>query len=308
MKILHIKANEILDIEDNCMALGYFDGLHLGHQKLLGTVIKIANRKGLKKALMTFDKHPKELFNATINPYLSTLADKIAILEEYGFDYLVVVHFDLAFSKLLPEQFIEHYIIKYQAKHIVCGFDYHFGHLGSGDIETLQKEAKQRYGVTVTSQQTFKQHKVSSTYIKELLKKGDIEQVTVLLNRHYSITGQVIYGYQRGKKELGFPTANIAYENYVIPQLGVYGVLVKIGEKTYYGMANIGFNPTFGGLQKPSLEVHIFDFDVDIYGENLTVLFYTHIRGEVQFSSKEDLIDQLHKDQQAISKYFNQKH
>lgn len=308
MEVLYINHHENIEIEENCMALGYFDGLHLGHQKLLDTVTKIAQEQGLKKALMTFDKHPKELFDKVQYPYLSTLQDKIALLEEYEFDYVIIVHFDESFSKLQPEEFIQRYIVEGNVKHVVCGFDYRFGYKGKGDTKLLLEEAKQRYEVTIAKEEMYQEHKISSTHIKSLLQSGDIQTANKLLGRQYPISGEVVYGYQRGKKELGFPTANTEYNGYIIPQIGVYGVHVWVKGKMYYGMANIGFNPTFGDLKKPSLEVHIFDFDEDIYGEVITVYFEMHKRGEKKFSSIKELIHQLHKDQQDIKMYFAQAH
>lgn len=305
MEILYINANEQANIADSCMALGYFDGLHLGHQELLHTVSKIAESKGLKKALMTFDKHPRELIRNEVNPHLSTLDDKIKILESYAFDYLLIVHFDQNFLTLSPQQFIQQYIINFCVKHVVCGFDYRFGYLGVGNVALLQKKYKQQFGVTVVDAQMYKEHKVSSTYIKSLLHQGDVPLANTLLGRKYNITGEVIHGYKRGKKELGFATANTVSENYVIPKTGVYGVMVQVKSEMYYGMANIGYNPTFGSLDKPSLEVHLFAFDNDIYGEVITVFFEMHLRGEVRFSSKKELIVQLEKDKQMIKAYFN---
>lgn len=305
MKVLYINANEQVDIDDNCMALGYFDGIHLGHQELLHSVSSIAKSNGLKKALMTFDRHPKELIENKVNPYLSTLEEKIKIIQSFGFDYLLIVHFDQNFLTLSPQQFIQQFIITYRAKHVVCGFDYHFGHLGLGDVHLLQKESKQQYEVTVANAQMYNEHKVSSTYIKYLLHQGEVLLANTLLGRKYNITGEVVPGYKRGKKELGFATANTVYGNYVIPKTGVYGVMVQVKSKMYYGMANIGYNPTFGSLDKPSLEVHLFGFDNDIYGEVITVFFEMHLRREVRFFSKKELVVQLQKDQQKIKTYFN---
>jgi riboflavin kinase/FMN adenylyltransferase len=306
MEIVYSKQKEILPLKNCCVALGYFDGLHVGHQKLLSKVFEISKKTGLKKVLMTFDKHPKEVLEKITLPYLTTQSDKIKILESYGFDYLIIVSFDETFSKLLPQQFIQQYIIQNQIPHIVCGFDYHFGYLGKGDIALLEKESTGYFKVTVVDQQGYQEHKISTTYIKSLLQEGKVTTVHTLLQRPYSITGEVIYGYQRGKKELGFPTANVDYKNYVVPQIGVYGVKVMVGDTLYLGMANIGYNPTFGDIETASLEVHIFDFDQNIYGTSITVLFYMHLRGEVRFSSKEALIKQLQKDRSDITMYFRQ--
>ncbi|MFV0395094.1 MAG: riboflavin biosynthesis protein RibF [Coprobacillaceae bacterium] len=305
MEILYVNSNQKIKLENNCMALGYFDGLHLGHLSLLKEVKKIAKENNIKSSLMTFDKHPKELFADAKYPYLTTLDDKIKLLKELEFDYLIIVHFNEEFSKVLPEEFIQEYIVNLNVQHVVCGFDYHFGRFGKGNIDVLEQNAT-KYEVTVMSQKMYQDYKISSTYIKELLHQGNISLVNELLQRNYCITGEVIHGYQRGKKELGFATANVAYENYVTPEIGVYATKVIISDKVYYGMTSIGYNPTFGDLQKPSLEVHIFDFDEDIYGEIISVEFVMLLRGEIRFTSKEALIEQLHKDQIDIQEYFKE--
>lgn len=303
MEVIHIQLNSVSSLEDTCVALGFFDGLHLGHLELLNKVQEIANQNGLKKALMTFNQHPKSYLLEHDFHYLSSLEDKIEILKEYQFDYLLVIDFDEEVAKLSPTDFIEQYIVKQNIKYVVCGFDYHFGSYGSGHANTLQALANARYQVVVINEKQVNGKKISSSYIRELLMLGKVEQVTTLLNREYAIKGEVVHGREIGRT-IGFATANINYGQYVLPKKGVYGVNVYVKDKQYIGMANIGFNPTFGDLTKPSLEVHIFDFNEDIYGEVIRATFSTHIREEVKFSSKEELIYQLQQDQLAIKKYF----
>lgn len=303
MEVIRIKVGQKINIEESCVALGFFDGLHVGHLELLDKVIEITKTSPLKKALMTFDKHPKSFLTKQDFYYLSSLEDKIAILEEYGFDYLLLIVFDEEVANLLPEKFIDEYIIKQPIKSVVCGFDYHFGHFGFGTIKLLQEYAPDVYQTYVVEEKKEAGKKISSTYIRELLSQGNIAHVNTFLNRQYTIKGNVIHGRQIGRT-IGFATANVDYGNYVLPKNGVYGVKVKVQEKVYFGMANIGYNPTFGDLQKPSLEVHIFDFDEDIYDLTIETLFCNHIRDEVRFASKEALIEQLNKDRVSIKQYF----
>lgn len=303
MEVIHIEYGKKTKIEESCVALGFFDGLHVGHLALIEKVVEVANKRSLKKALMTFNQHPKSFLTGDTFYYLTSLEDKVEILEKHGFDYLLIIDFSEEVSLLSPEQFIDEYIIKQNINCVVCGFDYHFGQFGLGTTKTLQEYQKESFQTIVVNEKRENEKKISSTYIRELLLQGKVAQVTTFLKRQYSIKGEVIHGRQIGRT-IGFATANVDYGNYALPKNGVYGVQVIVHEKKYLAMANIGYNPTFGDLQKPSLEVHIFDFDENIYDEIMVTLFCTHIRDEVRFSSKEELILQLKKDQKTIEKYF----
>ena len=306
MEVLYTRQEAALKMKNCCIALGFFDGFHLGHQQLLEQVRLISSKKGLHKAVMTFHKHPRSLLEGKEMPYISSLEDKIRILQQYGFDYLWIIDFDSSFSKISPEKFIQGYILPLPIKEIVCGFDYHFGYLGKGDSTTLASLGQGNYTVHVASPVMFEDHKISSTYIKQLLKTGDMALVTELLDRPYTITGRVIHGYHRGEKELRRPTANICYAGYVLPLLGVYAVTIQVQSQTYKGMANIGYNPTFGDITVPSLEVAIFDFQEDIYDCEIAISFYQYIRAEKAFETKEKLRQQLRIDFQTVQNYFKQ--
>lgn len=303
MEVLHLKVGKQLYLEDTCVALGYFDGLHIGHLELLHQVQEFAEKNNFKKALMTFDIHPRSYLLEQEFCYLSSLEDKVDILEKYQFDYLLIIDFNEEFSRLSARDFIEQYIVNQNIKCVVCGFDYRFGSSGSGHPDTLKKLANNRYQTIIIEEKKEQGKKISSTYIRELLMLGNVEQVAKILCRPYIIKGAVVHGREIGRT-IGFATANIEYGQYVLPKKGVYGVKVHCKGNEYIGMANIGYNPTFGDLSKPSLEVHIFDFDADIYGEVIGASFYVHIRDEVKFASKEELIHQLQQDQIAIKKYF----
>ncbi|MFQ8704447.1 MAG: bifunctional riboflavin kinase/FAD synthetase [Thomasclavelia sp.] len=299
MEIIYLNEQNNLVLEPSCVALGFFDGFHLGHLKLVREVISVAEKNSLKKGLLTFDVQPKSFLTHQPFKYLMSLEDKIKLLKRYDFDYLFVLRFNNTLAKLEPKKFIEEYIIEPKIKHVVCGFDFHFGNRGLGDNNILIANSNDDYQVTVIEKLEYEHHKISSSYLRELLNNGDVETVTKLLNRPYSVSGEVIYGRQNGHK-IGFPTANIDAKDYVLPQNGVYGAKVYIDDKVYLGMANLGFNPTFKTLSKASLEVNIFNFDEDVYGKIITIAFIKKIREERKFESVNKLIEQLNKDKQHI--------
>lgn len=303
MKIIYLNEQDNLFLKPSCVALGFFDGFHLGHLKLVKEVISVAKKNDLKKGLLTFDVQPKSFLTNQSFKYLMSLEDKIELLKKYNFDYLFVLRFNEALAKLEPVEFIKEYIIEAKIKHVVCGFDFHFGNHGLGDSNLLIKNSNNNYQVTIIEKLEYENHKISSSYLRELLNNGDVETVTKLLNRPYSVSGEVIYGRQNGHK-IGFPTANIDVKDYVLPQNGVYGAKVFIDDKVYLGMANLGFNPTFKTLSKVSLEVNIFDFDEDVYGKVITIAFIKKIRAEKKFESVNKLIEQLNKDKQYITTHI----
>lgn len=302
MEIIHLSVDTPMQVHDSVCALGFFDGVHLGHQQLLKEVEHIAKEKGLKKAIMTFSVHPKQILENNDYHYLMSLSEKINILKQWQFDYFYIIDFDQTVANLKPNTFLENYIINHQIKHIVCGFDFHFGKKGMGDVHVLQENKS--FDVTVIEEYSEDALKVSSSYIKKLLNEGNIEKANHLLTRFYRVSGQVIYGLQNGRK-IGFPTANIDYGHYVVLKKGVYGVYVTIKGKQYKGMANIGYNPTVGLIDDLSLEVNIFDFDQDIYGEDVDVDFVFRVRDEKKFKSLNHLKEQLQKDKKHIDQFLD---
>ena len=294
MEIIYLNEQNDLKMEPSCVALGFFDGFHLGHLKLVNEVIKVSKRDNLKKALLTFDVQPRAYLTNQPFKYLMSLEDKINLLKSYDFDYLFILRFNHDIEK-----FIQEFIIKSKIKHVVCGYDFRFGDRGRGNSEILQAYGHNDYQVTVIEKLEYDHHKVSSSYLRELLTKGDVEMAAKLLSRSYCISGKVIYGRQNGRK-IGFPTANIDAKDYLLPENGVYGAKVYFKDKVYLGMVNIGYNPTFTALPGLSLEVNIFDFDENIYGQVLTVAFIKKIRMEKKFASVEGLIEQLKHDRQQI--------
>ncbi|MEG0365502.1 MAG: bifunctional riboflavin kinase/FAD synthetase [Coprobacillus sp.] len=302
MEVIYLKGQQLHIDQPICTALGFFDGLHIGHMALVNKVIDIADKHGYKKALMTFDHHPLFVLGLIDEEkYLTTMEDRIAILESLGIDYLFVIEFNKEVASLKPHDFVDKYLISQNIKHVVCGFDFKFGDKNSGNAETLK--TYNQFETTVIDEVVFEGEKISSSRIRYILENGHIKEINHLLGRKYCITGQVIKGRQIGKT-IGFPTANVDYNAYFLPCGGVYVTKVYIQDREFMGMCNIGYNPTFSALDKPSLEVYILDFDEDIYGCVLNVEFYELIRKEKPFHSKDELINQLNKDKEYVRDYF----
>ncbi|WP_028042209.1 bifunctional riboflavin kinase/FAD synthetase [Candidatus Stoquefichus massiliensis] len=304
MDVIYLKGQKVNIEEPICSAIGFFDGIHVGHMALVDEVIKVSQDKGYKQALMTFDHYPLYVLGKISEErYLTSMDDRIRILEAKGLDYLFVIEFTKEVAALSPEDFIQRYLIDCHVKHVVCGFDFRFGCHNLGDVNTLQHCSF--LDVSMIEEVIYNGEKISSSRIRQILEDGNISDMNALLGHLYTIRGKVIHGRRIGHS-IGFPTANIDYQSYFLPCGGVYVVKTYIQDKCYLGMCNIGYNPTFTVLDKPSLEVNILDFHGDIYGEDIAVEFYCLIRKEQAFASQEDLIQQLTKDQMYVRKYFEE--
>ena len=302
MEIVYLDGQKVNIVEPICSAIGFFDGLHIGHMALVNEVKRVSEQKGYKKALMTFEHYPLYVLGKIKEEkYLTSMNDRISLLEKEGLDYLFIVKFTKEVAALSPEDFINQYLIDLHVKHIVCGFDFRFGKYNAGNTMTLQ--ACQQFNVSVIPEVLYKGEKISSTRIRHVLEQGNIEEMNELLGRKYCVSGEVIKGRRIGHA-IGFPTANVDYQSYFLPCHGVYIVKVYVHGQGYMGMCNIGYNPTFTALDKPSLEVNILDFDGDIYHQYMIVEFYCLIRKEKPFASKEELIAQLYEDKQKVREYF----
>jgi len=296
------------DLLPTVMALGYFDGIHLGHQKVINTAKQIAKEKGYKCAVMTFDPHPSVVLGKKEQhiQFITPLKAKEAIIAKMGIDYLYVVEFTPEFAELLPQQFVDQYLIDLHVKHVVAGFDFTYGRLGKGSMETLPFHSREEFTHTVVPKLSYEEQKISSTYIRRLLKAGDVEQLPNLLGRFYEIEGVVVDGDKRGR-QIGFPTANISLiDDYLLPAIGVYAVKVRMKDYVYDGVCNVGYKPTFHEKRegRPNIEVHIFNFNQEIYGEKVTVQWYKHIRSEKKFSGVEQLVEQIQRDKEEAEAYF----
>ncbi|MGS0679593.1 bifunctional riboflavin kinase/FAD synthetase [Shewanella sp. 125m-7] len=280
------------------LSIGNFDGVHRGHAEVINRLVKKAEHLGLPAAVMTFEPQPQELFRGENAPArLSLLRDKIVLLDELKIDRLLCVNFNKKFSSYSAEEFIEQLLVKaLGVKYLVVGDDFCFGKQRQGNFEMLRK-AGEKFGFVVVSTQSFilGDKRVSSTEIRQLLAKGNLEQARRLLGHPFTLSGRVAHGEKIGRT-IGFPTANIALKRKVTPVRGVFAVKVYWDNSDIYeGVANVGFRPTVNG-QVCQLEVHLFDFDGDLYGKTVEVELVAKIRDEQPFGSLDALKKQIKDD------------
>lgn len=303
---LHEPNTIQVEQEPKVIALGFFDGVHLGHQAVIRSAKSIADEAGIKTAVLTFDPHPSVVLSKKRNKakYLTPIEEKARKVEAMGVDYFYIVRFTTKFSELEPKDFVQKYLLPLGAVHIVAGFDYTYGRLGAGKMADMETYAENKLQVTIVDKQEADHQKISSTAIRQAIEEGSMEEANKLLGEPYTTKGTVIHGDKRGRT-IGFPTANILVEeDYLIPKLGVYAVKFKIGNETHLGMASIGYNITFKDDQSLSIEVYILDFNREIYGEEVEIEWFQYFRPELKFSGMEGLIKQLEKDEQDTREYF----
>lgn len=280
---------------------GTFDGVHIGHQKLLATINKVARREGGESVLLTFSPHPRLVLFPDDNDLklLSTLDEKIALLENAGLDHLIVHPFTKEFSRITADEYIRKILVDALDVHrLVIGYDHHFGRNREGNLEKLKQVAPDyNFRVQEIPAQEIDDVNVSSTKIRNALEAGDVATANEYLDYIYALTGKVVEGNQVGRS-LGFPTANIMPgDKYkLIPGRGVYAVLLRIDDEIWKGMANIGTRPTVTHSKKVVIEVNVFDFEGDLYEKEVRVFFVNRLRDEVKFESKEMLTKQMEND------------
>lgn len=294
--------------EDVVLALGFFDGVHRGHQEVINTAKHIAQERKMKLAVMTFNHHPAVVFQKVDHKkmkYITTVEQKEERMRQLGVDYLYIIEFTSAFASLSPQEFVDEYMVGLHAKVVVAGFDYTYGKKDVANMSVLPDYADGRFDVVEVAKFTDNELKVSSTAIRECMKIGDMPAANKLLGYSYEMTGTVVHGDKRGRL-LGFPTANIKVPSYsLLPTGGVYVVKIKVAEKWYMGMAQIGYNITFESNRPMTIEVNILDFSDDIYGEQVSVEWLYFLRGEKKFDNVDGLIAQLKQDEQATREYFS---
>lgn len=285
------------------VAIGQFDGIHLGHLSLLNKTIEIGNENNYKTAVITFDPHPDFVLGKdTKLTYITPFEEKKKMIENLGFDYLIVINFDLEIANMEPISFVEKYLVEQNVKEVVVGFDFVFGKRGSGKAEEINTLSKNRIKTTIISKQNYNNEKIASSRVKDKLKNGDMEEVKNLLGRYYSITGKIVYGKQVGKT-IDVPTANLEYdEKYVDLKPGVYATVVEIDGNSYVGITNFGNNPSFNYTNKRTIETHILDFDKNIYEKNAKISFVKYLRKEEKFASIEEFQKQIEKDKLEAKK------
>lgn len=302
--------SEIEKQKNSVVTVGSFDGLHLGHLKILDTVKSISKENYLNSFVVTFEPHPRSVLtqNSEVS-ILTSLDEKKWIIEESGIENLMVIHFTREFSQLTSDEFIKKFVLeKLNASHMVIGHDHKFGRDRLGDENKLREIGNQLgFGITAVSAECLKNETISSSKIRSFLFSGELELANQFLGRFYSICGIVVKGAQRGRT-LGFPTANVQVDDpkKAIPKNGVYIVRCSLGYEFYYGVMNIGNRPTFENKRELVAEVNIIDFNRDIYGEKIKVEFVKRLRDEKKFESKDELVAQIEKDKKEAERVASQ--
>ena len=300
---VHHDLKQLPAFNNAVITTGAFDGVHIGHQEIISRMKQIALEIKGETVIVTFHPHPRKVISSIPGEIkqLTSLEERISLLEQSGIDHLVVVNFDYAFSNLTADEYVKTFLFDHFHPHtILVGYDHRFGKGRNGNYELLQQYgAELGFKVEQIHEKIIGDEIVSSTHIRNYILEQQIEKANALLGYPYLFDGFVVRGNQIGRT-IGFPTANLHINNEekIIPSNGVYAVKVKgncLGNTIHNGMMNIGIRPTVDG-QKKVIEVHILDFDQDIYEQNLTVMVYEYIRGEVKFDGLEALKAQLAKD------------
>lgn len=293
------KENSIESIGESVIALGNFDGFHLGHRNIINKAIDVAKEKKIESSVLIFKQHTNEIFPHFERRYISSLEDKIEILQDLGIDYIFVKEFNSSFAKLSRDQFMLDFIVgQLKAIAVVCGRDYTFGKKDDANVShILQYENKKLLEAYIVDDYLYNKSKLSSTLIRDLIKSGQMKEVSEILGNKYSIKGKVVHGKKIGSTELGYPTANIDLDfSYVLPAEGVYLSNIYCDSNKYLSLTSIGTNPTVSDSKEVKIEVYILDFDKEIYEKRVKVEFIDRIRGQIKFADKKQLIRQMDQD------------
>ena len=286
------------------LTLGTFDGVHIGHQSIIEKLNEVAEKIDGESVLMTFYPHPRHVLHPNNQKLklLSTIEERSEMLKEYGLKHFIIQEFTKKFSQLKSENFVKEILVdKLCVKKLIIGYDHHFGRNREGNYEKLLRLSNlYSYEVEKIDPLNYMGSSVSSTKIRKKIHENKFKEVRKLLGKYFSFSGKIIEGKKMGKK-IGYPTANIIVENVnkLMPNDGVYAVYIKVNSKDYMGMMNIGYNPTFNSSKK-SVEVHILDFNEDIYGIDVKVSIVEKIRKEKKFLSVEDLKKNLDIDKKKV--------
>lgn len=312
MKIIKDLEEVKLD-QNSVITLGTFDGFHLGHQQIVDTVVQKSRQSAGRSFLITFDPHPRKVIPGRNDvKILSTLDEKVVVLEQLGMENLFVINFTTEFSRQSPDEFVEKYLVKgIGLREVVIGYDHHFGKSRDGNFELLQKlGSKYDFSVTLIPEYSVDGETISSTKIRKALLAGDVSKAGKMLGRHYSFKGTIVHGDGRGR-QLGFPTANLSIDNEdkLIPAKGIYAAECVVENEKHFGLLSLGSRPTFHEDGKVIPEFYIFDFDKDIYDEVMQVNMVEKIRDEEKFNSIDELIIRMKKDEEVgrkiLSKQIN---
>lgn len=295
---MQVRTSLPINKEPCVLALGNFDGVHLGHRRLLEHGLRQAERLGVGLSVLIFEPHPLKVLRPERGiELLSTTPEQLRYFEEIGADTVYLIPFTREMANTSPEEFVEKILIPLGVVRVVVGFNYSFGAHGKGNPELLQSLGKQHgFGVNVLQAQMIGGRVISSSSIRKALQQGDIRLASSLLGRAPSLGGTVVHGEERGRL-LGYPTANILpNQDILIPKRGVYAVWSNIGETCVFGMMNIGMKPTFHDMYGTSVEVHFFDYNGDLYDRELTIHIEERLRDERKFNGVNELLLQLKTD------------
>lgn len=306
MRIFH-NISETSNLKDTIVTIGTFDGVHLGHQKILKKLVELKNKNGGETLLFTFDPHPRKVLFPEQRDLklITTTQEKCELLKQFGIDNVLVFPFTIEFSKMSAEDYISNIISEtLKTKTLVIGYDHRFGSNREGNIETLkQVSSDYNFDLIEIPAQEINQLNISSTRIRKAIEEGEIEVANSFLGYSFFMSGMVIKGKQLGRT-IGYPTANIELLDLdkIKPKTGVYAVNVVIDQIKFKGMLNVGCNPTTDSDRIQKIEVNIFDFNKNIYGKIIKIEFIKHLRNEVKFANLDELKEQLAKDKIACEK------
>lgn len=295
--------------ERRAIALGFFDGVHIGHARLLQKAAENAKRLGAIPAALSFDAHPGSTISGNPVPLINSPFDRADIMKrEFGISDLIFLHYDEKLMRMEWDKFIEWLVKDFGAVYLVAGFNFRFGYGGKGTVvKLMEKCAELGVECDIVPQVVIDGVSVSSTHIRKLLEEGDVETANKFLGHRHFFVDRVRYGYRLGRK-LGIPTVNMVFDNGVlVPKHGVYATrayLLETGER-YDAVTNIGVRPTVGGVDKVSVETHLLGYSGNLYGQRLRVEFYKFLRPEMKFSGIEELGERARQDAEEARKYFS---
>ena len=307
MKIFKLDTETPFTKDSLCLTIGNFDGFHNGHQEILKILKKTTTEKKLLSVVMSFDPHPRSFFNKDIENFnIYTKKDKLNFLKDFGIDLYINFAFDKKLSEYSSNEFIDKILVnKLNIKNLIVGSDFKFGKDREGNVDILNSFSKiYNYEINLVNAVNIKnkKEKYSSSLIRKDIEDGNFENVSKSLGRYWHMTGKIVEGQKKARK-INFPTANMEPDNHILPKKGVYCVEVVYSGKKYFGISNFGVRPTVDG-SKLLLETHIFNFDEEIYGKELTVRFLTFIRSEQKFGNFDLLTEQIKKDIETAKDYL----
>lgn len=295
-------------VKKRVIALGFFDGIHIGHATLLNMANKRAKELGCTPAVLTFDTHPSKLLNRHTVPLLNSAVGRVDIIErQFSISDVLIPHFDDEMRSVGWEEFTDVLISNFNAAHVIVGKDFRFGYKGLGTPEKLcDKCAKESVGCDIMPEVWKNGRKVSSTYIRELISKGDMETANEYLGHPHTMVDTVRYGYKLGRT-IGAPTINMVFPaGVLVPAFGVYATKVFIGKSEHMAVTNIGVRPTVASGEEVTVESYILDYNGDLYGRQVRVDFHKYMRPEMKFSGTPELKTQIQRDAEATREYFAQ--